>query len=587
MPGNNQAFFANDHESTMYELPPDPNDFKPSMDIFSLGCVIAELFMERPLFDFAHLLAYREKKYDPSAELSAEVGDKHILDMIRSMLSLNVSERATANEYLQEQNDKAFPSYFVFLKNYMSRFISVSLSADEIVIRLKGDLPLLLKNFKLNLNETHEAKNSDANDAFLILLSLLLSCVRKLKFTENKLIAIELLSTFSKFLDDSIILDRVLPYYLALVEDQSPQQTQAPIVKSHVIYALNDCLSSIYNIDVQNLNIFPEIIFDCLETLSKDESFLVRATVAKTISSFALTSLRYLDTVFLKRRSFNSKQSSKNDINEEKNQKARLKQSEFDRDKEKFTTYDKEYEAYQNRLTEIIMYLITDVGQSNSNGAASTGSSSNAVKETLIRSDISKLCSFFSRQKTAEFLLPHMITILNEKTDWSVRAAFFDALCPVLTCIGWESVEIVKSLLEQGLRDSEEFVIYRTLITLGKMVEVGLLDRQQICYFLSNHIAPLLCHPSLWIRHGAVTFVTIVCRQTSLSDKNAGTMANSSGLNTADILCSVAPLLAKFFERKDLINYDKEEILFNCLKRPIKRAVYDCPALSWPPVTTQ
>lgn len=133
----------------MHELPPDPNDFKSSMDIFALGCVIAELFMERPLFDFAHLLAYRERKYDPSAELAAEIGDKHILEMVTSMLKLNPNERKTANEYLQEQNDKAFPSYFVFLKNYISRFISVPLTSDDIVVRLKNDLPLLLKNFKL------------------------------------------------------------------------------------------------------------------------------------------------------------------------------------------------------------------------------------------------------------------------------------------------------------------------------------------------------------------------------------------------------------------------------------------------------
>ena len=76
----------------MHELPPDPNDFKSSMDIFALGCVIAELFMERPLFDFAHLLAYRERKYDPSAELAAEIGDKHILEMVTSMLKLNPNE---------------------------------------------------------------------------------------------------------------------------------------------------------------------------------------------------------------------------------------------------------------------------------------------------------------------------------------------------------------------------------------------------------------------------------------------------------------------------------------------------------------
>lgn len=53
-------------------------------------------------------------------------------------------------------------------------------------------------------------------------------------------------------------------------------------------------------------------------------------------------------------------------------------------------------------------------------------------------------------------------------------------------------------------------------------------------------------------------------------------MISPNGLNTADILCSVAPVLSKFLQREDLLNYDKEEILFNCLKKPIKRAVYDC-----------
>lgn len=137
-------------------LPPDPNEFKASMDIFSLGCVIAELFMERPLFDFAHLLAYRDNKYDPIADLANEIRDKPLLDMITSMLSLDPTQRRTANEYLQEQNDRSFPSYFVYLKNYTKNFISVRLTPDEIVIRLRNDMSLLLKNFKLNLNGVME-----------------------------------------------------------------------------------------------------------------------------------------------------------------------------------------------------------------------------------------------------------------------------------------------------------------------------------------------------------------------------------------------------------------------------------------------
>jgi serine/threonine protein kinase len=650
-----------DQENIYEHKPPDPNDFDPSMDIFSVGCVLAELFMERPLFDFARLLAYRERKLDPSGELANEIEDKNILNMIMSMISLNTKDRRTANQYLQEQNDKAFPSYFVFLKNYMSRFINVHFLPDKIVMRLKNDLLLLLKNFKLNLNNENQTEpdanesnekqlnasaanqapetkltktqsntsNNDqtslslslafqqsTNDAFLILLPLLLSSVRKLKYIENKLIAIELMSFFSKYLDDSLVLDRVLPYYLSMLDEQN----QPSIVKSRLIFALNDCLSNIYNLDLQNLNIFPEIIFNMLEKLTKDESFLVRSSVAKTISNFALTSLRYLDTSldtsFLNKKIY---QLSKNKLNKlttvivqqttKMNQQqsgidvnsinnfeaplagaldsddiaARYKTKEFD--KEKYANYDKEYEFYQSRVTEIVMHLITDIDQ--------LSNSSNAVKETLIRSDIGKLCSFFSRQKTCEFLLPHMITILNEKTDWSVRAAFFDALCTVLGFIGWESVEIVKSLLEQGLRDSEEFVIQRTLIALSKMAEIGLLDKQQICFFLGNHIASLLCHPSLWIRHGAVNFVVTVCKQSSIGLSNSVVDSNDNRLlgeaalrpsmtvlnclNMADILCSVTPLLSKYLSsRASLIIYDREELLFSCLKSPIKRAVYDC-----------
>jgi phosphoinositide-3-kinase regulatory subunit 4 len=40
------------------------------MDIFAVGCVIAELFLEgQPLFELAQLLAYRRGQHDPSQHL--------------------------------------------------------------------------------------------------------------------------------------------------------------------------------------------------------------------------------------------------------------------------------------------------------------------------------------------------------------------------------------------------------------------------------------------------------------------------------------------------------------------------------------
>jgi len=43
---------------------------QPSMDIFSLGCVIAELFLGgQPLFEYAQLLSYRRGQHDPMIAL--------------------------------------------------------------------------------------------------------------------------------------------------------------------------------------------------------------------------------------------------------------------------------------------------------------------------------------------------------------------------------------------------------------------------------------------------------------------------------------------------------------------------------------
>lgn len=373
---------------------------------------------------------------------------------------------------LKEQSERAFPSYFVYLKSYISHFISARLSADEMVVKLKADLPILLRNFKLDSDHDEDAINhpndheetinkssneantttttttSTKNDAFLILLSLLLSCVRKVKLAENKFIAVDLMTTFSKFLDDSIVLDRVLPYYLCLLDDTSAPRDclKTSMVKSHVLYALNDCLSGVANIDVRNMNIFPELIFDCLERASKDESYLVRAAVAKTISSFAITSLRYLEAAHSVRSSYfmvnfgGGGGGSGGGGGGNKNigivnqpsvaiaddhivatpmvtttaqmglnptpllstaaAAANIKKSYIDH-----YSYEREYENYQMRVTEIVMHLITEISQTSSNAA-------NAVKEALIRSDIAKLCTFFRYTNKIEHIL-FLLFVLN------------------------------------------------------------------------------------------------------------------------------------------------------------------------------
>ncbi|KAJ7571090.1 hypothetical protein O6H91_01G148400 [Diphasiastrum complanatum] len=94
---------------------------KPSMDIFSLGCVIAELFLEgQSLFDLPQLLSYRKGQYDPRHSLE-KVSDSAVRDMILHMIHLNPECRLSPDEYLQSWSHLVFPSYFSpVLHNFFS-----------------------------------------------------------------------------------------------------------------------------------------------------------------------------------------------------------------------------------------------------------------------------------------------------------------------------------------------------------------------------------------------------------------------------------------------------------------------------------
>lgn len=85
--------------------------------------------------------------------------------------------------------------------------------------------------------------------------------------------------------------------------------------------------------------------------------------------------------------------------------------------------------------------------------------------------------------------------------------------------MGWQSSSILKPLLQQGLSDTEEFVIYKALNSLTCMCQLGLLQKPHIYEFVSDigkltccSCDPLLKVPSGWTltRGNAWTFVLSV-----------------------------------------------------------------------------
>ncbi|KAL6502690.1 hypothetical protein OROHE_024343 [Orobanche hederae] len=100
------------------------------MDIFAVGCVIAELFLEgRPLHELSQLLAYRRGQYDPTQHLE-KIPDSGIRKMILHMIQLDPESRCSAESYLQNNAGFVFPCYFSpFLHKFYSLLNPLSCNA--------------------------------------------------------------------------------------------------------------------------------------------------------------------------------------------------------------------------------------------------------------------------------------------------------------------------------------------------------------------------------------------------------------------------------------------------------------------------
>lgn len=63
-------------------------------------------------------------------------------------------------------------------------------------------------------------------DCMVILLSLLTSAMRSARFAQSKMIAMSMLTDFTKYLPDAVILQRVLPHFVNILQEVTEPQCQ-------------------------------------------------------------------------------------------------------------------------------------------------------------------------------------------------------------------------------------------------------------------------------------------------------------------------------------------------------------------------
>lgn len=402
-------------------------------------------------------------------------------------------------------------------------------SADERVLVIRKNLENILNNLCSGGQTAKAEKQEKASQEFssskeqglVVLVSVITSCLQTLRFCDSKLAALELILHLAGRLNVEILLDRITPYLLHFCNDSMPR------VRAEAVRTLTKVLALVKEVPRNDVNIYPEYILPGIAHLAQDEATIVRLAYAENIAHLAETALRFLELVQ------ENNLSSEHDLNGEDTEET-LHPNE---------NYDSELQALHEMVQQKVVTLLSDP--------------ENIVKQTLMENGITRLCVFFGRQKANDVLLSHMITFLNDKNDWHLRGAFFDSIVGVAAYVGWQSSSILKPLLQQGLSDVEEFVIYKALNALTCMCQLGLLQKPHIYEFVSD-IAPFLCHPNLWIRYGAVGFITVVAQH----------------LNIADVYCKLMPHLNPFITQP-IIQIDKEIVLLSVLKEPVSRSIFD------------
>ena len=563
-----ERFIAPGHQ------PSDRDTVQWNMDIFSLGCVLAELFTESPTFTLSQLFKYRKKEYDPAFALLSKIDDVHVRSLITSMIRLDPEERWHAQDYLDEYKGKAFPLYFYQHLHTLTQEVtdpsvgkktatapnSNNGEADDRIDRIYHDFEMLSVSLGYETLPSHQSHNkhgstqlqplfplqvdlpnsrhsatsappSQSDDGTCILLNVVTASLRSTARSTSRVRACELLLAFAERLPDEAKLDRVLPYIMPLLEDTNEMVLVAALRTITQLLALVTVASPV------NSLLFTQYIFPRLQTFTKSASFrnnnIVRATYAACLASLSETAARFLDMIQALRA--DGSMPSANAGTED--------------DGAGLFALDA-YDATRLELIEQFegqtkIFLVDP---------------DNSVRRAFL-SSVTSLCVFFGESKASDVILSHLNTYLNDP-DWILKCAFFKTIVGVAVYIGGASLEeFILPLMLQALSDPQESVVEQVLRSLANMAELGLLQRAKT-WELIDTIARFSMHPNLWIREAASHFIS----------------AATTFLSVADIRILVTPLVSPYL-KTPVANMNEAELL-DALKKPLPRAVLDM-CLQW------
>lgn len=556
-----------------------------SMDVFSAGCVIAEMFLETPIFSLSQLFKYRRSEFDPAISHLSRIPDQGLREMLSSMIHLDPQKRYSAEQYLDFYKGKVFPEYFYsFLHQYMELITDPSNGrapisgafknlgeADDRIDRVYYDFDKIsyflgyhenkassqitrftprlgLGLFPVRLNVPNNERfvstvpQPTNDDGSLIFLTLVAGSLRNTARPASKIRACDVLLAFSERLTDEAKLDRVLPYLMTLLNDD------VDLVAISALRTVTQLLALVTVITPVNAHVFPEYIMPRMQVFlsgasrqpimgkeRREPSPLVRATYASCLGSLATTASKFLELTAIMRA-----EGSISTVD-----------PELEAGSESGAAYDGLFDNAQGELVDLF----------ESHAKALVEDPDASVRRAFL-SSVPELCMFFGSAESNDILLTHLNTYLNDR-DWMLKCAFFDTIVGIAAFLGSTSLEEFSlPLMVQAVTDTEEHVVEAALHSLAELANLGLISKTKT-WELVDVVGRFTMHPNIWIRESAAEYLASAAKL----------------LSPADIRCIVLPLVRPFLKASIIPDFS-ELALLDALKKPLSRTVFDL-ALSW------
>lgn len=338
--------------------------------------------------------------------------------------------------------------------------------------------------------------------AYVIIFDLLSSMVRNVKDCGVKLKFLDCLDWIAPHVDNSCLLQRLVPYLVSILNENTNDVPAAVI--SRALKSLTRAIEMVATVPISEAGFFPEYILPILyKFVSPFEtpSELIRLTLAECVPSLADMSRRFLELSIVSAEKSNTKQ----------------------------TTYQGKVAFLRTTFKEVVEKLLAV-------------ESPRSIKIALV-SKISSLADFFGQEKTNEVLLPLLISCLNAR-DTDLKIAFFRNIVGLSAVAGPKSMEqfIVSCVLPE-IYEKREDIVFEAVQSLTQFAQVQNL-RKTVLFNIAREVAPLLLHPNSWIRFSTVSLFVAI----------------SENFSELDLAEGLIPILKPFLTR-EIVEFTQTQLL--------------------------